>query len=144
MHFLDLGPSASVSWVIHKGTDLVWPVFCALPRSKQLRQPGAWQEPFPQVGIVSYHLHGPSPSISWVCSRHAFSVVACVSSGELISGWAPRRMSTVQNPKKSKLATEPACSLVEDVSLGPSLPLSGFDCPRPACLQWGMGWSAAG
>ena len=29
------------------------------------------------------------------------------------------QMSTVQNPKKSWLAVEPVCSLVEDVSLGP-------------------------
>ena len=30
-----------------------------------------------------------------------------------------RRMSTIQNPKKSWLAMKPACSLVEDASLGP-------------------------
>ena len=30
-----------------------------------------------------------------------------------------RRMSTVQNPKKSWLAMKPACSLVDDASLGP-------------------------
>ena len=30
-----------------------------------------------------------------------------------------RRMLTVQNPKKSWLATKPACSLVDDASLGP-------------------------
>ena len=28
--------------VLHKGTDLVGLVFCALPRSEQLRQPGVW------------------------------------------------------------------------------------------------------
>ena len=27
---------------IHKGADSVGPAFCALPRSKQLRRPGAW------------------------------------------------------------------------------------------------------
>ena len=30
-----------------------------------------------------------------------------------------RQMSTVQNPKRSWLATKPACTLVEDASLGP-------------------------
>ena len=30
-----------------------------------------------------------------------------------------RQMLTVQNPKKSWLATKPACSLVDDASLGP-------------------------
>ena len=29
---------------------------------------------------------------------------------------------------------EPACSLVEDPSLGPRLPLSGSGCPSPASL----------
>ena len=36
-----------------------------------------------------------------------------------------RRMMTVQNPKKSQLAKEPACSLVVNVSLGLRLPPSG-------------------
>ena len=36
-----------------------------------------------------------------------------------------QQMSTVQNPKRSWLATKPACSLVDDASLGPLLPRSG-------------------
>ena len=40
-----------------------------------------------------------------------------------------RRMSTVQNPKKSWLAMKPVCSLVDDASLGPRLPPSGSGCP---------------
>ena len=48
MHFPGL--SHSCSCVLHKSTDLVGPVFCALPRSKQLRKPGAWRVHFPQVG----------------------------------------------------------------------------------------------
>ena len=40
VHFLGL--SCSSSWVPHKGTDSVRFVFCTFPRSKQLRQPGAW------------------------------------------------------------------------------------------------------
>ena len=48
MHFSGL--SHSCSCVLHKSTDLVGPVFCALPRSKQLRKPGAWRVHFPQVG----------------------------------------------------------------------------------------------
>ena len=39
-------------------------------------------------------------------------------------------MSTVQNPKKSWLAMKPACSLVEDASLGPWLPPSDSGCPH--------------
>ena len=41
----------------------------------------------------------------------------------------PWWMSTVQNPKESWLAMKPACSLVEDASLGLWLPPSGSGCP---------------
>ena len=37
-HFPGLSHSGSGSRVLHKGTDSVGPVFCALPRSEQLRQ----------------------------------------------------------------------------------------------------------
>ena len=44
-----------------------------------------------------------------------------------------RRMLTIQNPKKSWLATKPACSLVDDASLGPQLPLLAL--AAPTCLS---------
>ena len=50
VHFPDVRRSGSGSWVLHKSTDLVGPAFCALPRSEQLRQPGAWRARSPQVG----------------------------------------------------------------------------------------------
>ena len=53
-----------------------------------------------------------------------------------------RRTSTVQNPEKPWLATKPACSLVDDASLGPRLPPFGFGCPLLPVT--GGGWSAAG
>ena len=37
VHFPDLCCSGSGSRVLHKGTDLVGPAFCALPRSRRLR-----------------------------------------------------------------------------------------------------------
>ena len=37
MHFSGLSHSGSGSWVLHKGTESVEPMFCALPRSEQLR-----------------------------------------------------------------------------------------------------------
>ena len=50
--------------------------------------------------------------------------------------WIP----TIQNPKKSWLAIKPACSLVEDASLGPRLPSSSSGCP---CLPvLGGGWAS--
>ena len=42
VNFPGLSCSGSGSQVLHKGTDLVRPAFCALPRSEQLRRPGAW------------------------------------------------------------------------------------------------------
>ena len=38
---LNCSDSGSASQVLHKGRDLVGHVFCALPRSRQLRRPGA-------------------------------------------------------------------------------------------------------
>ena len=50
VHFPGLSYSSSGSQVLHKGTDMVGHVFCALPRSEKLRRPGAWRAHTPQVG----------------------------------------------------------------------------------------------
>ena len=50
VHFPGLSHSGSGSQVPHKGTDSVGPAFCALSRSKQLRQPGAQRPHSPQMG----------------------------------------------------------------------------------------------
>ena len=63
--------------------------FCALPRSKQLRQLGAWRAHSPQVGPCVVSSSRPSCSVSWVRSRTTILDVPCVSSGELISGCDP-------------------------------------------------------
>ena len=42
MHFPGLICSGSDFQVLHKGTDSVGPAICPLPRSEQLRRPGAW------------------------------------------------------------------------------------------------------
>ena len=89
MNFQSLSLSGSGSRVLHKGTHSVGPAFCALPRSEQLRRPGAWRAHSPQVGSVSYHLLLPSRSVSWVHRKSAVSGVPCVSSGALISGCNP-------------------------------------------------------
>ena len=78
VHFPGLSCSGSGSQVLHKDTDLVGHVFCALPRSEQLRQPGAWRTHSAQMGAVFYRFSHPS-----------LSGVPCVSSGELISGCDP-------------------------------------------------------
>ena len=89
MHFPNLSCSGSGSWVLHKGTDLVGPAFCALPRSEQLRQPGAWQAHCTRWFVHLKHLSSPSCSDSWVLRKSAVSDVPCVSSRELISGCDP-------------------------------------------------------
>ena len=88
-HFPGLSHSGSSSWVLHKGTDSVWPAFCALPRSKQLRQAGAWQVHYPRWTVHLNHLSSPGPLVFRVCRKSAVSGVPCVSSGELISGSDP-------------------------------------------------------
>ena len=50
VYFPGLSCSGSGSQVLHKGTDLAGPAFCALPTSEQLRRPGAWQAHSPRVG----------------------------------------------------------------------------------------------
>ena len=71
VHFPGLSHSGSSSWVFHKDTDSVGPVFCVLPRSEQLRCPGAWWAHSPQVGNASYHLPGPSSWVSWVHCKNS-------------------------------------------------------------------------
>ena len=89
VHFPGLSCSGSGSRVLHKGADVVGPVFCALPRSEQLRWPGAWRAQSPPGGGASYCLPLPSSLVFWVYNGRAFSGVPCVSSGELISGCDP-------------------------------------------------------
>ena len=89
MHFPCLSCSGSGSQVLHTGADSVGPAFCALPRSKQLRWPGAlWAQSPPGGGCIL----SPPPSqpfLFWVFNGHTFSGVPCVSSGGLISGCDP-------------------------------------------------------
>ena len=42
-----------------------------------------------QLDGASYHLPGPSHSVSWMCSKRAVSGVPCISSGWLISDCNP-------------------------------------------------------
>ena len=123
MHFPGLSHSGSGSQVLHRGTDFIGPTFCALPRSKQLRWPGTWRVQSPPIGgcVLS-----PPPS-----SQLGFLGVqlACLLRCSVYLFWGAdlwlqpsRGMSTVQNPKKFWLAINPACSLVDDSSLGPQLP----------------------
>ena len=86
VHFPGLSCSGSGSQVLHKGTDLVGRVFCALPRSEQLRRSGAWRVHCPRWAVHLNHLRGPSHTVG---QTSAVSGVPCTSSGELISGCNP-------------------------------------------------------
>ena len=52
VHFPGLRCSDSGSWVLHNATDSIRRVFCALPRSEQLRQPGALRAHCPRWAIL--------------------------------------------------------------------------------------------
>ena len=60
----------------------------------------------PRWTVCLNHLLGPGCWVSWRCHESTVSSVCCVSSGWLISGCDPPwQMSTVQDPRKTWLAT---------------------------------------
>jgi len=121
VHFPGLSCSGSGSQVLHKGADLIGPVFCALPQSEQLRWPGSWQ-------AATYCLLHPSHSVFWVYNQHTFSGVLCISSGELISGSEP--LEDVDCPEsQGVLVSNEAC-----LWFGKMMPLWGCDCPLLALV----------
>ena len=75
-----------------------------------------------------------------VQSAHLLRCALCLFWGADLWLRPSRQMSTIQNPKKSWLATKSACSLVYDVSLGWQLPLSGSGCPRLPVIS--RGWAS--
>ena len=118
--------------------------FCALPRSKLLRQPGAWQAHCPRWALHLVHLPDPGGSVSWVCHEGTVPDVPCVSSGELISGCdTPGRCDPSRIPSQEDVIinSQPAHSLVEDAVSGAEF--AGAPClpsltvvHLPLCL-WG-------
>ena len=107
MHFTSLSPSGSGSQVLHKGTDSVGHVFCALPRPKQLRQPAAWQAHCPRWAMC---LNLPSPHHLFPgCAAHHLRCAVCLLWGADLRLWLSWQMSTFQDPRKTLLQLE-ACS----------------------------------
>ena len=139
-HFPGLSCSGSGSQVFHKATDSVGHAFCALPRSKQLRRPGAWRAHCPRWSVCLNHLPSPSHSVSWVRCDSAVSGVPCVSSGELISGCDPP--GRCQPSRISGSNWEPAHNLVEDAISGAEIApclLALAVTSLPLCLWWENG-----
>ena len=80
MHFPGLSRSGSGSQALHKGEDSVGPVFCALPRSEQLRRPGAWQALSSGVVGGLHLITSPVPAAQFSgCAEGAPSQVCRVS-----------------------------------------------------------------
>ena len=106
MYFPGLNSSGSGFQVPHKGTDSVGPPFCALPRSEQLRRPGAWQVHIPQVGrcVLSPPWSQPLGFLGAQWEHHLRWAVCLLWGADLWlqpSWW----MSAVQDPRKSWLTT---------------------------------------
>ena len=89
----------------------------------------------------------PSPSLLLgflgVQLAHLLRCAVCLFWGADLWLQPSQWMFTIQNPKKSWLATKPACSLVDDASLGPRLPSSSSGCPRLPVSGWGVSRSTA-
>ena len=125
------------------------PGLYALPRSKPLRFRYSGTPQRCRLGwacilcLRFVPFPGPSSSGDQVFGVHGrYDLVPPLSLPLGFLGVQPshlRYMLTVQNPKKSWLAMKPACSLVDDVSLGPRLPPSGSGCLR--LLVSGGGWA---
>ena len=113
VHFPGLSHSDSGSWVLHKRTDSVGPAFCVLPRSEQLRQPGAWRAHSPQVWCI---LSPPCQPLEFLGgSRRALSGVLCFFWGAHLWLQPSQWMSTVRESQEVLVSYQkPACSLVED------------------------------
>ena len=123
MHFPGPRRSGSGTQVLHKGTDSVGPAFCALPRSEQLRRPGAWR-------VRSLRLF-------------ASSVPAAQFSGCTTS--APSQ-ADVDRPESQEVLVSNEVCLEFGIGCLSGAMIAPFWLwlPSPACLQWGMGRSTAG
>ena len=89
VHFPGLSHSGSGSLVLHKSTDSSGPEFVPFPGPSSSGYQVLGECPFPRWGSASYHLPGPSHSVSWVHRESPISGLPHVSSGELISGCDP-------------------------------------------------------
>ena len=88
---------------------LGWACGLCLTRPEQLRQPGAWQVHSPGCRAPS-PLRGPNLSFF---ARQSGACALCLFSGAGLYPRPSRRMSTIQNLRKSLVRNwEPVCSLV--------------------------------
>ena len=88
VHFPGLICSGSGSQLLHKGADSFGPAFCALPRSEQLRRPGAWRVHTPHVWCILSPPHSQPVGFLGVQQEHHLRCAMCLF-WELISGSNP-------------------------------------------------------
>ena len=119
LHFPGLSHSGSGSWVLHKGTDSFGPLFCALPRSKQLRWPGAWRAHCPRYTVCLITSLAPA---AWFpgCTIRVLSQVCHASP---LGSWsqAVTLLADIHHPESQEDLVsnwEPAHNLVEDAISG--------------------------
>ena len=136
VQFPGLSRLGSGSRVLHKGTDSVGHVFCALPRLEQLRRPDAWQAHCPRWAVFCSPPWSQTLSFLGVLQEHRLRCAVCLLWGADLWLWPSWWMSTVQDPRKTWLATGGLLSLVEDAEIAP-LPLALAVACLPLCLQWG-------
>ena len=139
-HFPGLSCSGSGSQVLHEATDWVGHAFCALPRSKELRRPGAWWAHCPRWSGVL--ITSPVPATQFPgCAARAPSQVCPVSP---LGSWslAATLLADINRPgSQEDLVSnwEPAHNLVEDAISGakiaPCLPALAVTS-LPLCLWW--------
>ena len=149
MYFPGLSCSGSVSRVLCKGTDLAEHVFCALPSSEQLRQPGAWQAHCPRWSV--HLITSPVPATQFPrCVARAPSQVCCVCPLGSCS-LAATLLADVNHPgSQEDLVSnwEPAHSLVEDAISGAEIApcLLALAVAHLLLCLWVVGrcWSTAG
>ena len=139
VHVPGLSHSGSGSRVLHKGTDSVGPAFCALPRFKQLRWPGAWR-----VWLL-WLIASPVPAAQFSgCTMGAHSQVCRVS---LLGSWslAATLPADVNCPESQEvLVSNEACLQFSSACLsGVAIVPFWLWLPLPACLWQGMGRSTA-
>ena len=99
----------------------------------------------PQFKAVTYPLPRPSSSVFWVYNGHTFSGVLCVSSEKLISGCDPPPQADVNQPESQEvLVSNDSCLHFGRGCLSrDAIAPFRLQLPPPACLWWGMVWSAA-
>ena len=147
MHFPDLSCSSSGSWVLHKGTDSVGSVFCALPRSRSSGDQvlgrrttlGVCISSPPQSQLLSF-LGAPQ-------ERHLSCAMSLLWGSDLRLR-PSLQMATVQDPRKMWLATGSLLTVWWRMpSLGPRFSLAFCLWLSPTCPSTtsgrGMGQATA-